>query len=75
MEKDKKKRLKKRIYRIVIITIAFAMIAGSFAWVSVSQGINKTVIIVIASALAAIYLGTIIAVELAYNKREKENKK
>ena len=74
MEKDKKKKWRKRLYRIVIITIAFVMIAGAFAWMSTAQGVNKTVVIVVASALAALYLGTIIIVELAHNKREKETK-
>lgn len=70
MDKDKKRKVSKSIYRIVIITIAFALITSAFAGIAVSQGLNRTAIIAVGAALAALWLGTIITTELAYKKRE-----
>lgn len=74
MAKEKNKEGKKRAYRIIIITIAFAMIGSTFAWLAVAQTINKIAIIIIASVLLVLYIATIIVAEISYSKRTKEAK-
>ena len=74
MEKEQKREAKKRAYIIIIITVAFAMIGSTFAWLAVAQNMNKIAVIIIASVLLALYVATIIVAEVSYNKRKKEAK-
>lgn len=74
MAKEKNKEGKKRAYRIIIITIAFAMIGSTFGWLAVAQTINKIAIFIIASVLLVLYIATIIVAEISYSKRKQEAK-
>lgn len=71
--KQRDKLFKRRAYRFIIITIVFVLMAACiFTWLPFIKDINKVVIIVIASLFIALYIGTIILVEISHNKRGGE---
>ena len=72
-DKEKKKETKKRIYRIVIITIVFLLAGASiFTWLPFIEKIPKAVVIVVACVFGLGYIATIILTEISYIKHKNK---
>lgn len=68
--KEKKKEIKARAYRISIICIIFIFLGASiFTWLPFVKGVPKVVIIVVACVFVVAFIAVQLWAELSYLKR------